>query len=38
MHTFTVRGVDGAGAAQIEEPAPPHPSGATGLHSVRSML
>jgi DMSO/TMAO reductase YedYZ molybdopterin-dependent catalytic subunit len=38
MHTFMVRCVDGAGAAQIVEPAPPHPSGATGLHSVRSML
>jgi DMSO/TMAO reductase YedYZ molybdopterin-dependent catalytic subunit len=30
-HTFTVRCVDGQGAAQIVEPAPPAPSGATGL-------
>jgi DMSO/TMAO reductase YedYZ molybdopterin-dependent catalytic subunit len=36
-HTFTVRCIDGRGAAQIVEEAPPHPSGASGLHgkSVR---
>ena len=33
-HTFEVRCFDGAGAAQIEDRAPPHPSGATGIHSV----
>jgi DMSO/TMAO reductase YedYZ molybdopterin-dependent catalytic subunit len=32
-HTFTVRCFDGQGAAQIVEPAPPAPSGATGLFS-----
>ncbi len=33
-HTFEVRCFDGEGAAQIVDPAPPHPSGATGIHSV----
>ncbi len=37
-HTFTVRCVDGSGQPQIVEPAPPHPSGATGLHSKSMML
>ncbi len=37
-HTFTVRCSDGQGARQIAEPAPPHPSGATGLHSKSMML
>jgi DMSO/TMAO reductase YedYZ molybdopterin-dependent catalytic subunit len=37
-HTFTVRCVEGEGAAQIVEPAPPHPSGAAGLHSKAVML
>ncbi len=37
-HTFTVRCVDGRGAAQIVEAAPPHPSGASGLHSKSVML
>jgi DMSO/TMAO reductase YedYZ molybdopterin-dependent catalytic subunit len=37
-HTFTVRCFDGAGAAQIVEEAPPHPSGATGLHTRSVML
>jgi hypothetical protein len=37
-HTFTVRCSDGRGAAQIVEPAPPHPSGASGLHSKSMML
>lgn len=37
-HTFTVRCFDGQGAAQIVEPAPPHPSGAAGLHSKSMML
>lgn len=37
-HTFTVRCVDGKGAAQIVETAPPHPSGASGLHGKSMML
>jgi DMSO/TMAO reductase YedYZ molybdopterin-dependent catalytic subunit len=37
-HTFTVRCVDGAGAAQIVDLAPPHPSGASGLHGKSMML
>jgi hypothetical protein len=37
-HTFTVRCFDGKGAAQIIDPAPPHPSGASGLHSKSMML
>ncbi len=37
-HTFTVRCYDGNGAAQIEQEAPPHPSGATGLNSRSVML
>ncbi len=32
-HTFTVRCFDGKGTPQIETEAPPHPSGASGLHS-----
>lgn len=37
-HTFTVRCYDGSGAPQIQTPAPPHPSGASGLHSRTQML
>ena len=37
-HTFTVRCVDGSGRQQIVEPASPHPSGASGLHSRSMML
>lgn len=37
-HTFTVRCFDGQGAAQIVEPAPPHPSGAAGHHTKSMML
>jgi hypothetical protein len=37
-HTFTVRCFDGNGAPQILQEAPPHPSGASGLHSKSSML
>ena len=37
-HKFTVRCYEGQGAAQIAEPAPPHPSGASGLHSKSLML
>jgi DMSO/TMAO reductase YedYZ molybdopterin-dependent catalytic subunit len=38
QHTLTVRCVDGSGAAQITSPAPPHPSGSSGLHSKSVML
>jgi len=34
-HTFSVRCVEGDGAAQITERRPPHPSGATGLDDER---
>jgi DMSO/TMAO reductase YedYZ molybdopterin-dependent catalytic subunit len=37
-HTFTVRCTDGAGAPQIAEMAPPHPSGASGYSSKSMML
>ena len=37
-HTFAVRCFDGTGAPQIVEEAPPHPSGATGLHVRSAML
>jgi len=37
-HTFTVRCSDGHGAGQIVAMAPPHPSGASGLHSKSMML
>jgi DMSO/TMAO reductase YedYZ molybdopterin-dependent catalytic subunit len=35
-HRFTVRCYDGSGRPQETEPSPPHPDGATGLHSVRA--
>jgi hypothetical protein len=37
-HRFTVRCFDGAGQAQIETPQEPHPSGASGLFSIRKRL
>lgn len=37
-HTFSVRCYDGSGQAQIEAVNPPHPSGATGVHSVRKSI
>lgn len=37
-HVLAVRCTDGEGAAQIVEPAPPQPSGATGLHHRRVRL
>ncbi|HEV8608518.1 MAG TPA: molybdopterin-dependent oxidoreductase [Thermoanaerobaculia bacterium] len=37
-HTFTVRCFDGGGVAQIVDTKPPHPSGASGLHSKSMML
>jgi hypothetical protein len=33
-HTFRVRATDSTGALQIEQPAAPHPNGATGYHAV----
>ena len=38
QHTWIVRCYDGQGAEQIEDMAPPHPSGTTGLHSHSQML
>jgi len=38
QHTLTVRCYDGKGALQISEMAPPHPSGASGLHTKSVML
>jgi DMSO/TMAO reductase YedYZ molybdopterin-dependent catalytic subunit len=37
-HTFRVRCYDGAGVAQIPIPQEPHPSGATGIFTVRRTL
>jgi len=37
-HTFTVRCFDGGGVPQIVDVAPPHPSGASGLHAKSVML
>jgi len=37
-HTLAVRCFDGKGTPQIVEEAPPHPSGASGLHSESIML
>jgi len=37
-HLFSVRCVDGAGAAQIETPQEPHPSGASGIFSTRKRV
>ena len=37
-HTLTVRCVDGNGRPQIVEEAPPHPSGASGLHRKSILL
>lgn len=34
QHTFRVRAYDGTGALQETETAPPHPDGATGIHSM----
>jgi DMSO/TMAO reductase YedYZ molybdopterin-dependent catalytic subunit len=38
QHTFTVRCFEGDGTPQITTVAGPHPSGATGLHSVEVRL
>ena len=37
-HVFRVRCYDGAGVPQIEAPQEPHPSGASGIFSVRRSL
>lgn len=37
-HTFTVRATDGTGNVQTATLAPPHPDGASGLHSRTVML
>lgn len=37
-HTFTVRATDGNGNVQTATLAPPHPDGASGLHSQTLML
>ncbi|HVP35869.1 MAG TPA: molybdopterin-dependent oxidoreductase [Terriglobales bacterium] len=37
-HVLTVRCYDGNGTMQIVESSPPHPSGATGLHSRKAKL
>jgi Oxidoreductase molybdopterin binding domain len=37
-HTFTVRATDGNGNVQTATLAPPHPDGASGLHSLTVML
>jgi DMSO/TMAO reductase YedYZ molybdopterin-dependent catalytic subunit len=37
-HTFKVRCFEGNGIPQIEQEAPPHPSGATGLNTRSVML
>ncbi len=33
-HSFRVRATDGTGTLQIEQPAEPHPNGATGYHAL----
>jgi DMSO/TMAO reductase YedYZ molybdopterin-dependent catalytic subunit len=38
QHTLTVRCYDRRGTLQTPDPAPPHPSGAAGLHSKSVML
>ena len=37
-HRFTVRCYEGDGTPQIEKVSKPHPSGATGLHSVEKIV
>jgi DMSO/TMAO reductase YedYZ molybdopterin-dependent catalytic subunit len=38
QHTLTVRCFDGMGTPQVVDPRPPHPAGATGLHSMNAMM
>ncbi len=37
-HTFRVRAYDGTGALQPVREAPPHPAGATGIHSLTTTV
>jgi DMSO/TMAO reductase YedYZ molybdopterin-dependent catalytic subunit len=37
-HTFRVRAYDGTGALQATREEPPHPDGATGLHSLTTHI
>ncbi len=37
-HTFTVRAIDANGEVQIGIPSDPHPSGATGYHTVVARI
>lgn len=37
-HTFRVRAFDGNGELQETEPSPPHPNGATGVHSISERI
>jgi len=37
-HTFTVRCYDGSSTPQIVTPAPPEPTGASGLHSLKQRF
>ncbi len=37
-HIFRVRAYDGGGVLQDAEPRPPHPSGATGIHSRKADI
>lgn len=37
-HTFAVRCFEGDGTEQLSERRPPHPSGATGLHSTQARI
>jgi len=37
-HTFAVRCTDENGVVQTAEVSPPHPSGATGIHSTRARI
>lgn len=37
-HTFTVRCYDGSDTPQIVTPAPPEPTGASGLHTIRQRF
>jgi DMSO/TMAO reductase YedYZ molybdopterin-dependent catalytic subunit len=38
FHTFAVRCTDGNGDLQVMEASMPHPSGATGVHTVRRQI
>jgi hypothetical protein len=38
QHIFRVRAYDGTGQLQVESPAPPEPTGATGIDSVSTFI